>query len=219
MNDILSGFSSGWAQILVGYPLDTLKVLRQNNLSINNLSISNLFKGVKYPLYSSLITNSVVFSLNEKMKSLGYPSYINGFIAGFLVSPNVFFFDYMKVNKQVGNEIAKYNFKNMKGLTATFGRETIAFSAYFTTYDYLRQYNFNIPISGAIAGITNWTISYPLDIIRNRQIAQNITFIDALNKGKLWHGIEYCLLRAVIVNSVAFSVYENTNSYLKKIIN
>lgn len=218
MSDILSGFTSGWAQILVGYPLDTLKVLKQNNLSLGKLSIKQVYSGVKYPLYSSLFTNAIVFSFNDRMKALGHPSYFNGFIAGLIVSPNVYFFDYMKVNTQVGNIVEKWNIKNLRGLSATFGREAIAFSIYFSTYDWMRNANYSIPLSGAMAGVTNWTFSYPLDVIRNRQIAQNISILGAIEKGKLWHGIEYCLLRAIIVNSIAFSVYENTNNYLKKYI-
>ena len=65
MKDVIAGGISGMAQIVIGYPLDTLKVLSQNNLRLSKLSIKNLYGGVSYPLQSSIITNAVVFSLNK----------------------------------------------------------------------------------------------------------------------------------------------------------
>ena len=66
MKDIIAGGISGMSQIAIGYPLDTLKVLSQNNLKINNLNIKSLYSGVSYPLQSSIITNSIVFSFNKR---------------------------------------------------------------------------------------------------------------------------------------------------------
>ena len=219
MNDIISGSISGCAQVLIGYPLDTLKIYKQNHLKMNTINIKTLYSGVKYPMTSSVINNGVVFSVNKLLKQkYNLESYISGFLAGILITPNVFFFDKLKINRQLNNTNFNFNFRNLKGLPSTFGRESIAFSVYFSTYDYLRKKDVYIPIAGAFAGISNWTITYPLDIIRNRQIAQNINFNKAINQGKLWAGIEYCLIRALIVNAMAFSVYEKTSDIINKLL-
>ena len=63
-------------------------------------------------------------------------------------------------------------------------------------------------ISGGIAGLCNWTATYPLDVIRNREIAQNINFREAMKMGGLWKGYSFCALRAVKVNAIGFFVYE-----------
>ena len=97
----------------------------------------------------------------------------------------------------------------------TFARESLAFGIYFTTYDYFKEtHSFPIPIAGAIAGVSNWSFTYPLDVIRNRQIAMDVTVSQACNMGSLFKGLNYCLVRAVIVNSTAFYVYEKVHNSL-----
>lgn len=215
MKDVIAGGISGMAQIVIGYPLDTLKVLSQNNLRLSKLSIKNLYGGVSYPLQSSIITNAVVFSLNKRLKDQGYHSFFNGFLSGALVTPFVYFFDKAKVNTQVGNKINKNVYSSMKGITMTLARETIAFGVYFSSYEYCREkHSIPIPIAGAFAGVCNWTATYPMDVIRNRQIAMDISINKAYNMGSLFKGLDYCLARAVIVNSVAFYVYENVYKHL-----
>ena len=50
--------------------------------------------------------------------------------------------------------------------------------------------------------------SYPLDVIMSRQIAQNISISQAFKQGALWRGYSICAFRAVLVNSINFSIYE-----------
>ena len=52
------------------------------------------------------------------------------------------------------------------------------------------------------------TFSYPLDVIMSRQIAQNISISQAFKQGALWRGYSICAFRAVLVNSINFSIYE-----------
>ena len=214
MNDIIAGGISGIAQTTVGYPLDTIKVLAQNNMTLKNLNIRQLYRGVVYPMQSSVLSNSIVFSLNNRLKEKGYPSFINGFVSGLCVSPLVYLYDKAKISRQVGNNINMEMYTNMRGFSMTLVRDSIAYGIYFMSYDKCREHHISIPISGAIAGITNWTVTYPFDVIRNRQLALKINIFDAFKLGKLYRGLEYCLLRAVIVNSIAFSVYENVYNYL-----
>jgi hypothetical protein len=63
-------------------------------------------------------------------------------------------------------------------------------------------------ISGGIAGLANWTITYPLDVVRNRQMATQVSFYNALKMGSLWKGYAFCAIRAIKVNAVGFYVYE-----------
>ena len=50
--------------------------------------------------------------------------------------------------------------------------------------------------------------SYPIDVIMSRQIAQNISISQAYKQGALWKGFSICAFRAVLVNSINFSIYE-----------
>ena len=111
----------------------------------------------------------------------------------------------------------KNNFHVWKrqGKTMCFLRESIAYSAYFKTYETLYdKYNLNSFLSGGIAGLINWTVTYPIDTIKTRQTAHNINIYDAYKMGKLWKGYLPCALRAIIVNSCGFYVYQYMHDYL-----
>ena len=81
-------------------------------------------------------------------------------------------------------------------------------SLYFGTYHKARDNGFNSFVSGGISGLANWTFSYPIDVIMSRQIAQNISISQAYKQGALWKGFSICAFRAVLVNSINFSIYE-----------
>ena len=89
-------------------------------------------------------------------------------------------------------------------------------SFYFGFYDYCRKKEFNTFISGSIAGLMNWTLTYPIDVIESRQIAQDISIKDALKQGKLWKGYGVCATRAIIVNAAIFSSYEQIKKLLEQ---
>ena len=59
-----------------------------------------------------------------------------------------------------------------------------------------------------INGHYMWTITYPIDVIMSRQIAQNISITTALQQKNLWKGYKVCIQRAVIVNAINFKIYD-----------
>ena len=88
-----------------------------------------------------------------------------------------------------------------------FLRETVAMSTYFSTYYECKKHMAPL-YAGGLAGLFNWTITYPIDVIRNRQFATNCTIREAVHKGAFWRGYSFCALRAILVNSAIFSTYE-----------
>ena len=70
-------------------------------------------------------------------------------------------------------------------------------------------------ISGGIAGLVNWTTTYPIDVIHARQIAQHISIKQAIKQGNLWRGFPVCATRAVLVNATTFSVYEKVKKIME----
>jgi solute carrier family 25 carnitine/acylcarnitine transporter 20/29 len=237
MSDFFAGACSGISQTIIGHPFDTAKVNIQNNISLKTLKLKDSFRGIKYPLLSNALINSIVFSgyqnnkeivksifernnsneLNEPNKqNNNIVNFLSGGIAGLYVAPIIYFFDYGKTFSQMGKQIGINDYiklikreKYPYGLKTTFGREFLAFSVYFSSYDYMREeMNLSPLIAGGLSGLANWTTTYNLDVIRNRQIYQSINFIDAMKQGKLWKGFTFCALRALIVNSVGFYVYE-----------
>ena len=230
MKEYISGGLSGIAQILVGYPLDTMKVLKQNNIKINMKNSLN-YNGVKYPLQLSIISNSIVFGISNTLNKYNNYQYstnkkinnninmfINGYVAGIVSSPFVYIYDIKKTNVQTNNNNKLKDFmikSKFNGLFMTIMRESIGFGTYFSVYDLLKnEYKYNIEISGGLAGVTNWTITYAIDVIKNRQLSNNISIIEAYKMKNMFSGYKYCLLRAFIVNSLIFSVYEKINNII-----
>lgn len=231
MSDFFAGACSGIAQTIIGHPFDTAKVNIQNNISLKTLNLKDSFRGIKYPLLSNALINSIVFSGYQNNKKFiqtifernnpnepnnNIVNFFSGSIAGLYVAPIIYFFDYGKTFSQMGKQIGINDYiklikreKYPYGLKTTFGREFLAFGVYFSTYDYMREELELSPlIAGGLSGLANWTTTYNLDVIRNRQIYQSIDFIKAMKQGKLWKGFTFCAFRALIVNSVGFYVYE-----------
>ena len=118
-----------------------------------------------------------------------------------------------KQNKKhtINKRIMKATFKQIKttrGLLSLSTRETLAMGVYFQTFHELKKHMDNTLICGGLTGLASWTLTYPIDVIASRQIAQNITIREAFSQRNLWKGIHVCLLRAMIVNAVNFKIYE-----------
>ena len=215
--DFICGSMAGISQILVGHPFDTLKVLKQNHKTISTLNLKTLYRGAMYPLPQSIICNGLVFPINNNLKQYIDNPLLTGFISGVIVTPVVFFFDIGKTKSQLQLKFNINNYIKTRGLLSTLYRESLAFSIYFYTYEKCRDYNLNIMMSGAMSGITNWTLTYPLDVIRNRQIAYNISMKEAFNQGSLWGGYRLCIIRAIFTNASVFYTYETCKTLLYNI--
>lgn len=215
MNEFISGFFAGTAQTIVGHPLDTLKVLIQNKNLKKGLSIRELYRGWRYPMAMSTIFNSTLFPLNKVIHEQTNNYYTSGLVSGAIVSPIVFFFDIGKIKEQTNQKLKLEHLYKTRGLLATTLRESLAISLYFGPYFTCKEkYNLDSFIAGGVAGITNWTLTYPIDVVRTRQIAQNISINEAIKQGKLWDGYKVCIMRAIIVNASIFKIYDMTKHYL-----
>ena len=225
MKEFLSGCASGLAQNLVGHPLDTMKVLTQNNKDFRNLRFVDYYKGFYYPAIHSILTTGISFEIfsnsNSYLKDLSNPKdsdyhpYISGFITGGIISPTIYLFDVGKIKSQMNQKITLNDFIKTKGLFTTFVRESIAVSLYLGSYFTLKEkYNISPYYSGALSGLINWTVTYPIDIVKTRQMTYNFTITESIKMGGLWKGYYICAIRSVLVNGIGFSVYE----YFKKIL-
>ena len=91
-------------------------------------------------------------------------------------------------------------------------RESISSGVYFSSYYGLKDSNIPIFISGGLAGCLSWLTTYPIDTIKTKyQINHKINISTILRTQPLWNGISFCLLRAFLVNSTSFLIYEKIN--------
>jgi hypothetical protein len=74
----------------------------------------------------------------------------------------------------------------------------------------MKKNDYNTVVSAAVSGFVNWSVSYPIDVIRTRQISNNKnTLRETINMGSLWKGYTACASRGALTAVVGFLVYEN----------
>lgn len=213
--EFITGNISGIVQTIVGHPLDTIKVLEQNKIDIKNNK--DIFNGLMVPMLTNSLLTGIQFYSYEH-----YSWLTMGIISGLISTP----IEYYKIQKQVNNN---YDLKRMpRGYTITCLRETIALNCYFNTYDYLKNKT-GIFFAGGLSGSLSWLITYPIDTIKSRVQANNISrkvnesvltynynlYRDAYLKKELFRGLRFCLFRGFIVNGFGFLGAYYTQNYLK----
>jgi len=211
MQDYIYGAASGFVQTIIGYPMDTYKTRLQNGI----ISKRMLWSGIKYPLSSSMFICAGGFGTYNQCKTNGFNNPQSGFISGLVMSPFVFLSDFGKVKRQTGKQINWENIKTQKGLICFSMRESCSFSVYFYTFNKLKEAGVHPFISGGLSGMISWTSTYPLDVIRNRQLSSNISMYEALKKGNIRAGYSLCMLRAFFVNSSGLYVYDTLKTAFK----
>ena len=210
MNDYIAGTISGFAQTMVGYPLDTLKVLLQSNKNVNYKKTfnKNIYRGVQYPFVFNGLLQSIVFGTNKQIYNNVYQNYyISGFLSGiigtFITTP----IELYKIRHQ--NNLSRKGISPFLGFRSTLIRESLAYSIYFGSYYKLQEKINNSLLSGGISGMLCWLGTYNIDVIKTRiQSNQCKTIMQGYKMGGLWKGIVPCLARSFIVNAVGFWSYE-----------
>ena len=219
MSDLIASIGGSLAQVIVGHPFDTAKVLIQNKKPFLNLKPIEYYRGCRYPFVSSILTNALLFPIYERTKDLTKSAFVSGFIGGCVISPIVFVSDYYKIFRQTNKDT--YKKKPTRSLLKSYGkfsvlcRESIAYCTFFGVYDLFKnKYDCHPIISGSVCGVCNWTITYPIDTIRNRQIAQQINILEAIKQKKYYKGFSVCFLRSIFVNAALFYTYDTILNYL-----
>jgi solute carrier family 25 carnitine/acylcarnitine transporter 20/29 len=226
--EICAGLASGIAQTIIGHPFDTIKTLRQNKIStsVRNISVIQSFNGVGVSLIQCPPSVFISFVMNDYFYKYSNNSILSGMLSGLLCSIMLCPTQYIKVRQQtekiqnknitITNSL-KYVLHSYKTLHSVLLREIPAMGIYFSTYKYLKDKDIPIFIAGASTGILTWTITYPLDTIKSRlQSGACTTLNQSYRQGKLYYGLNYCLMRALVVNGVTFTTYEHVHNYIKK---
>lgn len=205
-NQFINGSIIGFAQVLVGHPFDTLKVNIQNkNYKINT---SNVIRSISQPLLMSIFNNSLLFGLFNHFKKLEYNNFYSGMLAGGFTSVLTCPLDYRKVQFQYKENPKLELNKLYKGYQYMLPRESIGNGIYFYTYFKTLEYTENSFISGGLAGLASWTITFPIDTIKTRkQLNHDWSLKQCINYGSLYNGLFFCLCRAFFANGVGFLLY------------
>lgn len=118
--------------------------------------------------------------------------------------------DSIKTHKQISLLPFKYNFSSLyRGILSPLIGVGVEKALVFGTYNYCKNHNYNIPISGAISGLVAATIVSPYERIKIlQQTKQTINFKMLLSPNFLFKGISTTMTREVPGFAIYFSTYE-----------
>lgn len=217
---LASSSLSGMLHILLGYPFDTIKTLHQgaSQVDVKSLKFRSLFRGIKYPLIQNSLINSTTFGLNNFFMNNTSNKYVSNLLTAITCTVILAPFDKFKVLSQYN---LKYNV-NMKSICGAYKQLPIIGACeipstflYFTVYQKAKEYNVPIFFSGALAGMSSWLFTYPIDTIKTRMLNESCkTIKEAYKKGGIYRGLHICLFRSFFVNGVNFYSYEKISKYI-----
>jgi hypothetical protein len=204
---LIAGACAGIVGAVIGQPLDTLKVRMQASLP---LSSKGLYKGLVPQVCIQLMGNTVLFGIYDALRGEREYSIPAAFISGIAESLVYTPFECLKTRRQAGIPFKMRN--AFSGFRYTAMREGFGNCVYFGAYTYFRkQRNFDPFLAGSLAGVSYWTVIYPIDTAKTlRQLGEPIQI-----RG-LYRGLSICLLRSVPVNGAVFATYEKVLSELVK---
>ena len=219
---LISSSISGALHIMMGYPFDTIKTLKQSNKTLNvyKLPFNRYFQGIKYPLLQNSFVNSFCFGLNNyfmnniENKTLG--NFLTAFVSTIILTP----FDKFKIMSQYN---VKYDV-NMRTIVKSYHNLHIVSACevpstflYFYVYQNMKSCEYPIFLCGGIAGMSSWIFTYPIDTIKTRMQNESCkTIKQAFKRGSLYSGLSICLARSFFVNGINFYSYENITKLLMK---
>lgn len=229
MSEFINGAIGGIIGCIISHPIDTIKSRIQTGYTVANaIKFGHFYKGIISPLIGIPFEKTIVFGFYDISYKYTENIFISGLVGGLSSTIIVTPIEYIKINMQNNNYIDKSNFfKNCyKGIIPTIMRETPGFGIYFSTYNYLKQYNqsnelYKSFIYGGISGLSAWIFIYPADLIKTisqttdlslKHIIKNIYY-----KNKFYgfyKGFSFAVMRAVPLHSGVFFGYELSKVHL-----
>ena len=219
INEYLYGGITGLSQVIIGYPLDTIKTNIQSGFTqTKKLTIQQLMRGIRFPMMASIASNIAFFGnydlIYQQTGSTWLAGAATGAIGAFILNP----FEIRKVRQQYINQPSALRGHSgiYGGLRYTIARETIGNAFYFSAYHYTHnELGLHPFLAGGIAGLNSWFWSYPADVIKTRkQLDLNLTFKQLIAGGGFYKGLSVALLRGFIVNGCSFWIYDLCHRYL-----
>ena len=215
--EYLPGICAGISQTISGHPFDTIKTLIQNKQPWRGIGIRGYYRGALPPLFGGMLFNGLLFPTYHTINPYVNNQYwLSGAITGIIITPTIFTLETIKIIKQTKVPLTREAFFRTTGLETTFLREAMAMSINLSVYEYCKEQGWSPFAAGATGGLANWTATYPLDVIRTRQVAQQIAFKKAYQQGQLYRGLGIVMARSMLVNGIIFNTYETVNNLVKQ---
>ncbi len=248
--DYLPGYLQGITRVLISHPFDLIRLnLQMNNYKniyefYKNNNIKNcktLYKGISIPLLIVPIDRAVQYRIFELFNKNNVNSFISGGICGIISSLITMPFNYIcntfilsKENhslqlyiKKLSNDMHLNNSKKIlfRGFFPEIFRSIIGSSIYLGVYGSMRNRfgnnDYNQIINSFLAGVSVWSITYPIETIKiekqvtndkiNIILKRRIANYGLLN---LWKGVMPMFIKSIPSSVAGMYVYEKTRKII-----
>jgi len=241
--DFIPGYLQGTTRVLISHPFDYVRLYLQTNQSssikdfFKNHSYKNLYRGVSIPLLIVPIDRAIQFKSYEFLNK-HYNPFISGALCGVISSifslPSNFLCNNYILKETKTNLIyfIKEEFRKQKdikkliyGYKPELIRSILGTSIYLGVYGNMRKAfgldSFQSVINSMVAGLSVWTITYPLETLKvEQQVNKNKSLISIYNDRikkfgilNLWKGILPIYVRTIPSSIIGMVVYEKVERY------
>jgi len=199
--NFIPGFAMGTTRALISHPFEILKIKSQLNIK-NNIP---LYRGLHYSLLASGIERGVQFGLYDFFKSKSDSNLISSLKASVLSTCIGIPYNFYIVNNSVVNQNFKFNLSNLsKTVPLEYSRSYMGSAIFLYTYNELKDNNIPLWLSAFLGTTAVWSVTYPIDNIRNQIISKNNNF----SFKNLYRGVQYPILRSIPSSIAGMYVYE-----------
>lgn len=210
INKFIPGFTMGFIRSIISHPFEMLKLKTQMN--INNNLFKNLFKGIHLSILSNSFERGIQFYYFEDIKKKTNNILLSSVYASLISTTISLPYNVILLKKNILNKSVIIN-KNIlfKSASLEYSRNLSGSSIFLYSYNKLKEFNYPIYVCSILSSTIVWTLTYPIDNIKNQLIAgNNIKY----NFMFLYNGIQYPIIRSIPSSTVGFYVYEYLNNYL-----
>jgi hypothetical protein len=209
LKQFLPGFTMGITRACISHPFEILKMNSQLNIK-NKFNLS-LFRGIHYSIITNGLERGVQFYMFEHFKKkYGSDNKLLSSISASIFSTSFTFpYNVILLKKTVLNQKIR-NVNLYKSSSLEFCRNFMGSTIFLYVYDNTKD-KFPISASAIIATTCVWTVTYPLDTVKNVLISNTKKKFNLCN---LYRGIHYPILRSFPSSIVGMYIYEKMKKWL-----
>jgi hypothetical protein len=207
----IPGFTMGIVRSIISHPFEMLKLKTQMGQHTN--MFKNLFSGIHLSVLSTSIERGIQFYYFDKFKKTH--STIVSSLYSSLISTSISLpYNVVLLKKNILKSDCNISKQTLiKSGSLEYVRNFSGSTIFLYTYDTFKQKDIPFQISGVLSSIIVWSLTYPIDNIKNQIIANKKVVFSPLF---LYRGIQYPIMRSFPSAITGLYVYENLNDYLNK---
>jgi len=208
--NFIPGFTMGITRAIVSHPFEIMKLKSQMNITSN--FYRNLFRGVHLSIISNSLERGIQFYWFDKFKKKYNNNLQSSFLASLISTSISLPYNVILLR----NTLLKNNNKISKNILIKSGcleyiRNISGSTIFMFSYNYFKDNNKPIYVSSILSSVIVWSLTYPIDNIKNNIIAEKKINYTIYN---LYNGVQYPMIRSIPSSVIGFYVYEYLNKYL-----